>query len=205
MTREEMKQQSREALVDAALELFAEQGIDGPSLDAICERAGYTRGVFYVHFEDREELLVAAMTRIGEAYLDSVFKGLAGGGPPRRGRRVNSAAERFGASVRRGDYPLMRADAKNAAPLVRMHQLLDACARSLLVRARYRDLVLASMQVASGLVEEDQRDGGVRRDVEPSAIGALALAMIIGAQTMSELGISLDPALLAKTVERLLA
>jgi AcrR family transcriptional regulator len=47
------KQGSREALVRAAEDLFIAHGFDEPSLSAICERAGYTRGVFYVHFKTR--------------------------------------------------------------------------------------------------------------------------------------------------------
>jgi AcrR family transcriptional regulator len=203
-TREEMKQQSREALVDAALELFAEQGIDGPSLDAICDRAGYTRGAFYIHFADREELLVAVMDRVGAAYLGSVFAGLSGGAvAPRRGRRFQHAADRFVASVRHGDYPLMSSSPKG--PLVRMHQLLEACARAKLVRERYKNLVVTAMSYVSDLVAADQRDTGIRPDVEPDAVASLSLAIIIGAQTMAELGIRLDPALLSRTIERMLS
>ena len=46
MTREETKQATRDALISAGMALFAEQGLDGPSLDAICDRAGFTRGAF---------------------------------------------------------------------------------------------------------------------------------------------------------------
>ena len=51
------KQETREALLQAAMAEFAEKGLDLPSLDAICARAGFTRGAFYVHFRDREELV----------------------------------------------------------------------------------------------------------------------------------------------------
>ncbi|HVH04632.1 MAG TPA: TetR family transcriptional regulator, partial [Myxococcota bacterium] len=61
--RELAKQETREALVQAAIAEFAEKGLDLPSLDAICARAGFTRGAFYVHFRDREELLGAVMER----------------------------------------------------------------------------------------------------------------------------------------------
>src|SRR5262252_1452795 len=52
-------QRTREALIQAGIELFAEKGLDAPSLDEICDRAGYTRGAFYVHFADRDEFVVA--------------------------------------------------------------------------------------------------------------------------------------------------
>ncbi|HEY8076518.1 MAG TPA: TetR/AcrR family transcriptional regulator [Labilithrix sp.] len=196
-----MKQKSREALVQAALELFAEQGIDAPSLDAICDRAGYTRGVFYVHFEDREQLLVAVMEKLGAAYLASVFQELEGAGDaPRAGHRFAHAADRFVASVRRGEYPLMSV---SKAPLVRMHQLLAACARSDLVRTRYRELVQFAILGAAGLVDEDQKSGGIRADVGSDAIAVMSLAVILGVQTMIELGMPVDPDVLTKTMLRL--
>ena len=39
-SRAEVKEQTREALIDAAAALFGREGLDGPSLDAICARAG---------------------------------------------------------------------------------------------------------------------------------------------------------------------
>ena len=58
--------ETREALIQAGLAEFAERGFDAPSLDKICARAGFTRGAFYVHFENREDFLVAVMeSRLG--------------------------------------------------------------------------------------------------------------------------------------------
>lgn len=75
MTRRAVaKRQTRDALVLAALELFAEQGLDGPSLDAICERAGRTRGAFYVHFKGRPALVRAVVERVLEDYIGSLSR-----------------------------------------------------------------------------------------------------------------------------------
>ena len=63
------KAASREAIITAAIEAFAEQGLDGPSLDDICARAGYTRGAFYVQFKDRDDLIVAVTERYGRFQL----------------------------------------------------------------------------------------------------------------------------------------
>src|SRR4051812_23309480 len=41
--RERAKAETRAALIEAGVALIAEQGLDVPSLDAICDRAGYTR------------------------------------------------------------------------------------------------------------------------------------------------------------------
>jgi TetR/AcrR family transcriptional repressor of nem operon len=200
-SRDDAKQLTRAALVKAALELFAEQGLDTPSLDAICDRAGYTRGAFYVHFKTREDILVAVMDQVGETFLASVFSQmpeLAGGG-----RRLHHAVKRFVDAVGSGAYPLMATGGKG--PLVRPHQLLDACARSPIVRERYRDLVQLSVGAVAGLVKSDQDEGAVRSDVDPETVATMALALVIGAQTMNDLGLALDPARLAGAIERMLA
>lgn len=44
------------ALVAAARELFVDGGFSATSLDAICARAGVTRGAFYHHFKNKEHI-----------------------------------------------------------------------------------------------------------------------------------------------------
>jgi len=54
---------TREALLDAAEALFAEQGVSRTSLQQIAEHAGLTRGAVYWHFEDKAALFNAMMAR----------------------------------------------------------------------------------------------------------------------------------------------
>lgn len=66
MTRAQSRAQTRERLLAAAEELFAERGVNGTSVEQIAERAGYSRGAFYGNFTDKQELtleLVASRTR----------------------------------------------------------------------------------------------------------------------------------------------
>ncbi|MDH6124598.1 TetR/AcrR family transcriptional regulator [Kitasatospora sp. GP82] len=55
--RERNKQRIRERVYQAALELFAEQGYDATSVDAIAERADVARGTFFNHFQRKEDLI----------------------------------------------------------------------------------------------------------------------------------------------------
>jgi AcrR family transcriptional regulator len=57
------RQATRDRLLDAAFEVFAEQGVHASTVEQIVERAGFTRGAFYSNFTTKEELFVALMER----------------------------------------------------------------------------------------------------------------------------------------------
>ncbi len=57
------RRRTRERLLDAAYELFAEQGFEAASIESICERAGFTRGAFYSNFADKAELFLSLSAR----------------------------------------------------------------------------------------------------------------------------------------------
>jgi AcrR family transcriptional regulator len=55
---------TRSALLDAAEELFAEQGYKQAPVGQITERAGVSRATFYVYFSSREEVFRALAQRV---------------------------------------------------------------------------------------------------------------------------------------------
>jgi TetR/AcrR family transcriptional regulator, transcriptional repressor for nem operon len=186
-------QQTRDRLLVAGLELFSAEGLDAPSLDAICARAGYTRGAFYVHFQDRDDFLVAVMERAGESFLDAVL----GGGEGEED--LSTTVQRFVAAVASGSYPLTKKGG------VKPRQLLDACARSPKIRARYVALVTESLARLARVVQAGQRRQLVREDIAPDDVAVLLLTAVIGAQTLIELKVPLDLARAAGAVLALLA
>ncbi len=191
-------QRTREALLEAALAMFADHGLD-VSLDAICDHAGFTRGAFYVHFADREALLVAVMDHVGRTFLGSVFAGATDGGAGDASTgAVRAVIERFLTAVEGGTYPLL--SRRGARPAVPMSQLLEACGRSVAVRARYAALVDASISALEGLVKRDQAAGVLREGASGEDLAKLLLAIIVGAQTMAEIGVSIDASRLAGAV-----
>jgi AcrR family transcriptional regulator len=63
MTRDEQRALTRTRLLEAAEELFSEQGIGETSIEEIAEAAGYSRGAFYSNFADRDELVLDLIER----------------------------------------------------------------------------------------------------------------------------------------------
>ncbi len=61
------RRQTRATLVQAGIDVFAVRGIDGASIEEICEAGGLTRGAFYSNFSSRDDLvLVIVEMRISE-------------------------------------------------------------------------------------------------------------------------------------------
>jgi len=72
-TQGERRAETRQRLLDAAAELFAERGIEGASVDAIAERAERTSGALYDHFGGKTGLLLALL----EGWVDDVAVAIA--------------------------------------------------------------------------------------------------------------------------------
>lgn len=61
--------ETRQRLLDAAFEAFAQEGFGRCTVEQICERAGYTRGAFYSNFTSLDELFLAMWEQRSAAML----------------------------------------------------------------------------------------------------------------------------------------
>lgn len=69
--RAESQARTRERLLAAAAELFAERGVNGASVEQIAERAGYSRGAFYGNFAGKPELIATLLEeRTAQEYAE---------------------------------------------------------------------------------------------------------------------------------------
>jgi AcrR family transcriptional regulator len=67
------------ALLDAAMELFAEQGYGATSIPDICARAELTKGAFYSNFANKEGLFLALLDRSWERRIESLRRAMPAG------------------------------------------------------------------------------------------------------------------------------
>src|SRR5437868_15103349 len=56
-------ERAREAILNAAEEVFAEHGFDGARIDAIAETAGYNKSLLFQYFDDKLGLYTAVNKR----------------------------------------------------------------------------------------------------------------------------------------------
>jgi AcrR family transcriptional regulator len=53
--------QAHQKVLDAAVQLFAERGIDSASMDAIAESSGVSKATIYKHWQDKDALILEVM------------------------------------------------------------------------------------------------------------------------------------------------
>src|SRR4051794_4126916 len=61
---------TRQAVLDSALSLFAQNGYAGTSMDDIGRAAAISGPAIYRHFANKEEILVEAFRTVGAAIMD---------------------------------------------------------------------------------------------------------------------------------------
>ena len=66
------RQVTRERVLEAAGEVFAERGFHGASVEDICERAGFTRGAFYSNFSSKDDLVLELTRRHAEDLVERI-------------------------------------------------------------------------------------------------------------------------------------
>src|SRR5277367_4571154 len=54
-------EETQAKILDAAEEVFSEQGFEKAQLEEVAARAGYTRGAIYAHYSSKEDLFLALM------------------------------------------------------------------------------------------------------------------------------------------------
>lgn len=190
-TRTEEAQRTREALIDAAMALFVEQGLTGPSLDAICARAGFTRGAFYVHFGSRDDLIAAVVEKTMGGFIDAIIaSGEAGADLP-------TIVRTFAMAVRSGAFPF--------PGHVRSHQVIEACLRSPKLQAKYLELLSRARDRLTDTIRRGQQAGTIRDDVDPSGVAQLLLALVLGVEIATEIRAPYDADRVSEDVLRMLA
>jgi AcrR family transcriptional regulator len=71
--RERKKQSTRQAVEDAALQLYRERGIHETTIDELCARADIARRTFFRYFSSKEDVLLTRL-RVDIATVEETFR-----------------------------------------------------------------------------------------------------------------------------------
>ncbi|NGO06558.1 TetR family transcriptional regulator [Streptomyces sp. HC44] len=133
--RERKRLRTREALIDAAMELFAERGFEAVTVSDIARRAEVGRTTFFRYFADKQEVLFADDSQHREALLSAVDRAAAGLAP------IGDSLERALTVGRAGLLALVASITEHTKWMAERERLINAdaalLARSLLKQRAY--------------------------------------------------------------------
>jgi AcrR family transcriptional regulator len=175
-TQEQRKTETRGRLLAAAADLFARQGFDATSTDAVADAADRTSGAVYAHFGSKEGLLLALLEEWESEVADRMGAALDASSPGRT--RFETLWHHF-------------ADSETEAPgnwLLLEHELLLQAARNPEVGAVLARRFAFARRGMGQAFEEWTGDDGL--PVEGSALATLVLALLLGLEVQRRL----DPA-----------
>jgi len=182
---------TRDRLVAAAIQVFAEQGYEGARLQDIARAAGLTTGAVYANYRGKAELLFDAIGARAGAELDELLQGTASVG-------ARTVLERLGDRLPepRETAPSLLVDAIAAA---RRDPDLAALLRE---RLGKRESTLAEVVVRA------KRDGSLSDAVSTDAFARFCSMLATGALVLRSLGVEQpDPdewhALIARLLDSL--
>ena len=170
-------QDSRQGLIDAALDIIVANGIDALRIEDVCERVGVTKGSLYWHFQDRQGL-------IREALFEQLRRLSA--------EQIEALDEAIDSGASRDEY-LMRVagtlvdpfDPEEAEARWQRWEMLATTRRDPELRDVMADLQRRHQRYLVSIMSKAQERGILRRDVDPAAVAAAINALALGSNNLS--------------------
>ena len=160
------RERKRQAILQAARQVFARKGFEPATLEAVAREAGLAKGTLYLYFKNKEDLYfhtVLSMLNSLEACIQAQTEQATGAVQKMRA----IAAGQFDFFVRHRDTLLLFASFANPS-LARLHKRLIA---------PMMEKWAAYVQHVTALVEEGKRTGELRQDIGSRHIALAFLGM----------------------------
>ncbi len=164
---------SKHRILKVATRRFAQQGYDGTSLQGIADEVGMRKPSLLYHFPSKRMLREAVLTHLLERWHTRLPDVLA---------KAGSGDDRFTALFE--EVSLFFENDPSRALLV-MREVVD---RPQETKARLGAAIRPWLELLKGIIEDGQRAGRVRNDVDPEAYLVQCIVMIVGSVVGAELG-----------------
>ncbi len=170
---------SRQELIDAALDIIVTRGIDAVRIEDVCERVGVTKGSLYWHFQDRQglirEALFEQLRRLSAEQIEALDEA------------IDSGAGRDEYLVRVAGTLVDPFDPDEAEARWQRWELLATARRDPELRGLMADLQRSHQRYLVGIMSKAQDRGILRRDADPAAVAAAITAIGLGSNNLSYL------------------
>ncbi len=157
--------EKKAALIEAAMEEIAANGIDGASYNRIIERSGLSKGVVYYYFENKESLYLTVLDEVERQFLSSVGK-----------LKLPETREEFWTACRLYYEKAIRYGAENLE-LVKVVRNLIEPGTGMKASAELRENFRKVERWTANLLKRGQDLGAIRKDVPPDLLRSVLHAM----------------------------
>jgi AcrR family transcriptional regulator len=162
----ERREEAEKRMLDAAVDIVAERGLEELTLAECGQLAGYSRGLAAHYFGCKEDLIAAIATHIVTDY----GRRLQAGGRSKRG--LQGLLDGVSFYIESGRYNLKSVRA--------FHAVLGSSHKQSKLSAAIARLNSDSVAGFAGAIRDGIAIGEIREDVDPTAQGALIIAMLRG-------------------------
>ena len=137
--RANARERRRLRILGAAEELFAANGFAKTTVDEITQRAGVSKGLVYVHYDSKEELLRAVWARQVDRWMEATRRGVKLG----RGSVAPAIGEALAVSIAHArENPMLRRILSQDPGSLVPQQREDVAAFA----RRYRELLVSGLR-----------------------------------------------------------
>jgi AcrR family transcriptional regulator len=167
LTADRRRQQTREYLLQAAAEVFAERGFHAATLDEVAAAAGFTKGAVYSNFKNKEDLFLALLE---DSY----------------GREIAALKDTLARSdippeERIGDFVALIGGELDRAPAGTLYlEFYLYALRNPAARARMNELEQEDIRAIAAILEAERKKRGIRDDEPAEQAARIIVALFRG-------------------------
>ena len=172
LTAERRRQQTREYLLQAAAEVFAERGFHAATLDEVAAVAGFTKGAVYSNFKNKEDLFLALLE---EAYAREMTA-----------LKETMALSDIPPEARIGDFvALIRGGIERVPDMGALHLEFQLYAlRNPTARARMNELEQKDIDAIAEILTVERQQRGIQDDEPAERTARIIFALFRGISIM---------------------
>lgn len=164
--------EARERILRAVVRTLAEEGYGGTTARSIARTGGFAPGVIYYHFEDLEDVLLAALRYTSDARLARYREAL--GSPANASELLARLRDLYGEDVAEGHIPAVQ-------------ELIAGSSGSPRMRAGVLAYVEPWADFASEAAVRLTKGTPLEALIPARELGAVAVALFLGIQTLTNL------------------
>lgn len=183
----------KDELLNEALKEFADKGFDSASLNQIIKRSGISKGSFYYHFDNKEELFSSVMHRAAREKIEFISQWV---------------SQQSLDPTPKGLFDILRLQMAGGIEFALQRPHLSSFLLSIMKNPELKAKALALSppyyeEVFDALVQEAWQKGELRQDMDPGFIKKLLYysLMNMGEMLLDETGQELERGKLVKQVE----